>query len=38
MTASVARRLVGHALLAESAGADVVFNSCSSVGEAADMK
>jgi Asp/Glu/hydantoin racemase len=37
MTASVARRLVGHALLAESAGADLVFNSCSSVGEAADM-
>jgi Asp/Glu/hydantoin racemase len=37
MTASVARRLVGQALLAESAGADVVFNSCSSVGEAADL-
>jgi len=37
MTASVARRLVGYALLAESAGADVVFNSCSSVGEAADL-
>lgn len=37
LTASVTRRLVGHAQLAESAGADIVFNTCSSVGEAADL-
>ena len=37
LTSSVARRLVGYAVLAESAGADVIFNTCSSVGEAADL-
>jgi Asp/Glu/hydantoin racemase len=37
LTPAVARRLVGYALLAESAGADAVFNTCSSVGDAADL-
>jgi Asp/Glu/hydantoin racemase len=36
-TASVIRRMIGYAVLAQSAGADVVFNCCSSVGEAADL-
>jgi len=34
---SVTRRMVGYAILAESAGADAIFNTCSSVGEAADV-
>lgn len=37
LTTAVTRRLVGYALLAQSAGADAVFNTCSSVGEAADV-
>ncbi|MGQ9682482.1 MAG: aspartate/glutamate racemase family protein [Anaerolineae bacterium] len=37
LTPSVVRRMVGYALLAQSAGADALFNACSSVGEAADM-
>lgn len=37
MIPSVARRLTGYAILAQSAGADAIFNSCSSVGEVADL-
>lgn len=36
-TPSVTRRMVGYAQLAQSAGADAIFNSCSSVGEVADV-
>lgn len=34
---SVTRRIIGYGTLAESSGADAIFNCCSSVGEAADM-
>ncbi len=37
LTPSVTRRMVGYAELAQSAGADAIFNCCSSVGEAADL-
>jgi len=37
LTPSVTRRIVGYAVLAQSAGADAIFNCCSSVGEAADL-
>ena len=37
VTPSVTRRMVGYAQLAQSAGADAIFNSCSSVGEVADV-
>lgn len=37
MIPSVAQRLVGYAMLAQAAGADAIFNACSSVGEVADM-
>ncbi len=37
VTPSVVRRMVGYAVLAESAGADAIFNTCSSVGEVADI-
>jgi Asp/Glu/hydantoin racemase len=37
LTSAVSRRMVGYALLAQSAGADAIFNTCSSVGEAADV-
>lgn len=37
VTPSVARRMIGYATLAQSSGADAVFNCCSSVGEVADM-
>lgn len=37
VTPSIVRRMVGYAVLAQSAGADAIFNSCSSVGEAADI-
>lgn len=37
LTPSVTRRMVGYAQLAQSAGADAIFNCCSSVGEAADV-
>ena len=37
LTPSVIRRIVGYAELAQSAGADAIFNCCSSVGEAADL-
>jgi Asp/Glu/hydantoin racemase len=37
LTPSVTRRLIGYGLLAQSAGADAIFNCCSSVGEAADL-
>ena len=37
VTPSVMRRMVGYATLAQSAGADAIFNCCSSVGEAADV-
>ena len=33
---SVTRRLIGYGILAESAGADVLFSCCSSVGDAID--
>ena len=33
---SVTRRIVGYGVLAQSSGADAIFNCCSSVGEAAD--
>ncbi len=36
-TPSVTRRIVGYGMLAQSAGADAIFNCCSSVGEAADL-
>jgi Asp/Glu/hydantoin racemase len=35
--ASVVRRMVGYAVLAQSSGADAIFNVCSSVGEVADI-
>jgi Asp/Glu/hydantoin racemase len=34
---SVTRRIVGYGILAQSAGADAIFNCCSSVSEAADL-
>ncbi len=34
---SVTRRMIGYAQLAQSAGAAAIFNSCSSVGEVADL-
>ncbi len=34
---SVVRRIIGYGTLAESSGANAIFNCCSSVGEAADM-
>jgi Asp/Glu/hydantoin racemase len=37
LTPSVTRRIVGYGVLAQSAGADAIFNCCSSVGEAADL-
>jgi Asp/Glu/hydantoin racemase len=37
VTPSVTRRMVGYAMLAQSAGADALFNACSSVGEVADQ-
>jgi Asp/Glu/hydantoin racemase len=37
MTPSVAQRLVGYAMLAQGAGADAIFNACSSVGEVASV-
>jgi Asp/Glu/hydantoin racemase len=37
LTSSVTRRIVGYGVLAQSAGADAIFNCCSSVGEAADI-
>ena len=37
LTAAVTRRLVGYGMLAQSAGADAIFNTCSSIGEAADV-
>lgn len=37
LTPSVTRRIIGYGVLAQSAGADAIFNCCSSVGEAADM-
>jgi Asp/Glu/hydantoin racemase len=37
LTPSVSRRMLGYAVLAQSAGADAIFNCCSSVGEAADL-
>ena len=37
VTPSVTRRMLGYATLAQSAGADVIFNTCSSVGEVADQ-
>jgi len=36
-TASVIRRMIGYGVLAQSSGADAIFNCCSSVGEAADL-
>lgn len=37
VTPAVTRRLCGYGMLGESAGADAIFNCCSSVGEAADV-
>ncbi|HEY3937239.1 MAG TPA: aspartate/glutamate racemase family protein [Bryobacteraceae bacterium] len=37
VTSSVTRRIIGYGVLAQSAGADAIFNCCSSVGDAADM-
>jgi Asp/Glu/hydantoin racemase len=37
LTPSVTRRIVGYGVLAQSAGANAIFNCCSSVGEAADL-
>ncbi len=37
VTGRTARRLVGHYFAAADAGADVIFNTCSSVGEIADL-
>ena len=37
VTEGVSHRICEYAKLAESAGADLIFNQCSSVGEAADM-
>ena len=37
LTAAVTRRLVAYGMLAQSAGADAIFNTCSSIGEAADV-
>src|SRR5687767_5063052 len=37
LTPSVTRRMLGYAQLAQLAGADAIFNCCSSVGEAADL-
>ena len=37
VTAHTARRLTGHYLAAVDAGADLIFNTCSSVGEVADL-
>jgi aspartate/glutamate racemase len=37
VTPGVLRRICAYAVAAESAGADLVFNQCSSVGEAADI-
>lgn len=37
VTKSVTRRLCTYAVLAEAAGANLIFNQCSSVGEAADV-
>jgi Asp/Glu/hydantoin racemase len=34
---SVVRRMVGYAVLAQSSGANAIFNVCSSVGEVADV-
>jgi Asp/Glu/hydantoin racemase len=36
LNSAVSRRIVGYGLIAASAGADAIFNCCSSVGEAAD--
>ena len=37
VTTSVIRRVCSYAVMAEDAGADLIFNQCSSVGEAADV-
>jgi len=37
VTPGVLRRICAYAVAAEAAGADIVFNQCSSVGEAADV-
>ncbi|MFO7168859.1 MAG: aspartate/glutamate racemase family protein [Chloroflexota bacterium] len=37
VTPSVTRRMVGYAVLAQGAGADAIFSTCSSVGEVADL-
>jgi len=37
VTPGVRRRICAYAVQAESAGADLIFNQCSSVGEAADI-
>ncbi len=37
VTPGVCRRICTYAVQAESAGADLIFNQCSSVGEAADL-
>lgn len=37
LTPGVCRRICAYAVQAESAGADLIFNQCSSVGEAADI-
>jgi aspartate/glutamate racemase len=37
ITKSVTKRICTYAILAEIAGADLIFNQCSSVGEAADI-
>jgi aspartate/glutamate racemase len=37
VTPGVTRRICAYAVEAESAGADLIFNQCSSVGEAADV-
>ncbi len=37
VTPGVCRRICTYAIQAESCGADLIFNQCSSVGEAADM-
>jgi Asp/Glu/hydantoin racemase len=37
LTPAVVRRMLSYGVLAASAGADAIFNCCSSVGEAADL-
>ena len=37
VTPSIVRRMVAYATAAQSAGADAIFNTCSSVGEVADV-